>query len=179
MYLYQKTSCPKNRAGKITALLLLLCGAALFIIAGATLEQYYSVIQALGVIMIGISVYIAVAYLLKEYTFSVTQSKSFNDEDASYAEKFDFIVTERKSNRTIKVCHFSMNDITDVRIVDPKNKKQIKAERRGRQCYTYNNEFAASRFLEIRATLDEESFSILVTFDEDLLKALNEFLKDD
>ena len=178
MYLYEKTSRPKNRAGKITALLLLLCGAALFIIAGATLEQYYAPIQALGVIMIGISVYIAVAYLLKEYTFSVTQGKNFHDEDAEYSDKFDFIITERKSNRTIKVCHFAMSDITGVRIVDPKNKKQIMAERQGTQRYTYNNEFAASRLIELKAELDGEKYSLLLTFDEELFRVIDSLLKD-
>ena len=178
MYLYEKTSRPKNRAGKITALLLLLCGAALFIIAGETLEQFYSVVQALGVIMIGIAVYIAVAYLLKEYTFSVTQSKSFNDEDAEYTDKFDLIIKERKSTRTLKVCHFSMSDITDVRTVDHTNKKQIMAERKGAKCYTYNNEFAASRLLEIRAELDGESYSLLLTYDEELFRAISRLLEN-
>ena len=177
MYLYKKTIKPKNTAGKITALLCLLCGAALFILAGGGYIIFPSVAQILGVILIGMSIYIASAYLLREYTFSVTQSKNFSDEDVSYAAKFDFIITERKNNRDIKVCHFGMEDLTAVRVSDPTNKKQIAAERKNKHRFTYNTEFAASRRIEISATLDNEDYSIFVTYDENLLRVLNDVLK--
>ncbi len=175
MYLYKKTAKPKNTAGKITSLLCLLCGAALFILAGNITEFFTSVIQLSGVILIGISIYIATAYLLREYTFSVTQSSKFSNEDADFDEKFDFIITEKKNNRDIKVCHFGMDDVTKVRIVDPKNKKAISAERKNTRRFTYNTEFAASRYIEVRAYLDGEEYSIFVTYDEALFKILCDF----
>lgn len=177
MYLYQKTVKPKNTAGKITSLLCLLCGAVLFILASNKLIMFPSIAQVIGVILIGVSIYIASAYLLREYTVSVTQSSKFDNEDASYAEKFDFIITEKKNNRDIKVCHFGMNDVTKVQIVDPENKKQIQAERKQMKRYTYNTQYAAAQHIELRASLDGEEYSIFVTYDENLFRVLNDFFK--
>lgn len=173
MYLYKKTAKPKNTAGRITALLCLLCGASLFILASGYIP-FPSVAQVFGVILIGISIYIASAFLLREYTFSVAPSNKFGDEDADFDEKFDFIVTEKKNNKDVKVCHFGMDDVTKVNIVDPKNKKQIKAERKDMRRFTYNTEFAASRYIEVRAHLDDEDYSIFVTYDEELLRVLRD-----
>ena len=71
-----------------------------------------------------------------------------------------------------------MADITLVQIVDPKNKKHILKERKNMSRYTYNTEFAASRQIEARATLDGESFSIFMTYDEELFKVLKGFFEE-
>lgn len=176
MYLYQKTFKPKNTAGKITALLCLLGGALLFILANGHIPLPL-LAQIAGVILICTSIYIASAYLLREYTFSVTQGKNYNDEEAEYSEKFDFIITEKKNNRDIKVCHFIMSDITAVREVSPENKKQVQAERKSKKRYTYNTQYAASRLIEVAATMDDENYSILITYDEDLLRVMNDLIK--
>jgi hypothetical protein len=176
MYLYKKTATPRNTAGKITALLLLLCGGALFILAANFSILPPSIIQFIGVILIGISIYIASAYLLREYTFSIPQSNLMGDE--SYKESFDLVITEKKNNRDIKVCHFSMSDVTLVQTVNPKNRKQILQERKKMQRYTYNTEFAASRHIEVRATLDGDDYSIFMTYDEDLLRILESFFEE-
>lgn len=176
MYLYKKTAKPKNTAGKITALLCLLSGAALFILAGNLPDLFPSLIQVAGVILIGISIFIASSYLLREYTFSVTPGKDFSNEESDYSDRFDFIVTERKYNRDVKVCHFGMSDVTSVRVVDPKNKKAISAERKNMRRYTYNTEFAASRHIEVRAQLDGEEFSIFITYDEELLRVFGDVI---
>ena len=177
MYLYNKTMKHKNTAGKITALLLLLAGAAVFIMASNLTESFVSIIQFIGVILIGISVYIATAYLLREYTFSVSQANLKGGE--SFAESFDLIVYEKKNNRDVKACHFSMSDLTRVTVVDPKNKKQIAKERKNMKCYTYNTQFAASRYIEVRATLTDEDYSILLTYDDELLRVLNDFFREE
>lgn len=177
MYLYKKTIQPKNRAGKITALLCLLCGGATFVLANGFFP-YPAVAQSIGVILICVSVYIATAYLLREYTFSVTQSNNFSDEDSSFSEKFDFIIFEKKNNRDIKVCHFGIKDLTLVREVNPKNKKEISTQRKNMKRYTYNTEFAASRMIEVQAKLDDENFSILVSYDEELLRVLQGFFQE-
>lgn len=174
MHLYKKTAKPKNTAGRITALLCLLSGAALFILAGNLPDFFPSLIQVAGVILIGISIFIASSYLLREYTFSIAPGRDFSNEESDYSEKFDFIITEKKNNRDIKVCHFGMDDVTLVRVVDPKNKKAVSAERKNMKSYTYNTEFAASRHIEVRAQLDGEEFSILVTYDEELLRVFGD-----
>ena len=145
MYLYKKTSAPKNIAGKITALLCLICGAVLFILAGQLPIFFPSLFQLFGVILMGLSIYIAAAYLLKEYTFAVVQTNT--EADADYAERFDFIITENKNGKDVKVCHFSMKDINLVQTVAPNNKKSISKERKNMKRYTYNTQFAASRIV--------------------------------
>lgn len=177
MYLYKKTIQPKNTAGKITALLCLLCGAALFILANGYIP-FPSVAQIIGVLLIGTSIYIATAYLLREYTFSVTQSSDFSDSESSLPEKFDFIITEKKNNKDVKVCHFGIKDLTLVRVVDPKNKKEINVDRKNMKRYTYDTIFAASLKIEIQALLDSEEYSILLSYDEDLLRVLQGFFTD-
>ena len=177
MYLYKKTIKPKNTAGKITSVLLLLCGALLFISASSTLEYFYSIIQFIGVIFIGISIYIASAYLLKEYTFTVSLNSKHTEDDASLSEKYDFIITEKRYNRDIKVLHFGMDDVSTVRVVDPKNIKKVRAERKNMRRFTYNTEFAASRHIELQAKLDGEEYSIFVSYDENLLHVFQDLVK--
>ena len=175
MYLYKKTPTPQNSAGKLTALLCLICGAALFILAGQFPIFFPSLIQLFGVILIGISIYIASAYLLKEYTFAVVQTSA--EEDAGYAERFDFIITEKKYGKDIKVCHFSMKDINLVQTVTPNNKKIISKERQNMKRYTYNTLFAASRYIELRAHLDGDDFSIFIAYDDEFLCILTKFFE--
>ena len=177
MYLYKKTARPKNTVGKISALLSLVCGAALFILASGNHIALPSIAQVIGVILIGASIYIATSYLLREYTFSVCPGKKFDDEDSSYSEKYDFIITEKKNNRDIKVCHISMSDVTKVRVLDPENKKKIAEERKNMKRFTYDSEFASSRKIEVQAIIDDEEYSILVSYCDELLKILNEFSK--
>ncbi len=174
MYLYKKTAKPKNTAGKITSLLCLLCGSTLFILANNLTDFFVSLVQFVGVILIGIAIYIATAYLLREYTFSVTQSGRFSDDDAAFDEKFDFIITEKKNNRDVKVCHFGMGDLTLVRVVDPKNKRSVSVERKNMRRYTYNTQFAANRYIEVRTHLEDEEYSIFITYDEALLRVFED-----
>ena len=174
MYLYIKTIKTKNTAGKITALLSLLCGAALFILAGGGHIAMPAVAQTAGIILLTLSIYVATAYLLREYTYKI-QFNNKVGENLDMPDKYDFVIIEKKSNREIKVCHVGMNEIDSFRIVDKNNKKQVRNERREMKRYTYNSEYAPSRYIEICATIDDEKYSILITYDEDLLKTLKEF----
>jgi hypothetical protein len=176
MYLYKQTIIKKNTAGKITALLTLPCGAILFITAN-NLPSYAAIVQCVGVLLIGASIFIASYYLLRSYTFSVEMAKA--EEDESFAEQYDLIITENKGNRHFKVCHLSVSDISAVRVVEPDNKKQIQSERKRMKRYTYNTEYAPSRQIEIVATVSDEELSILITYEEDLFRVLNSFLKEE
>ena len=65
-----------------------------------------------------------------------------------------------------------MNDVTLINVIDPKNRKTIMSERKNMKRYTYDTRFAASRQIEIRATIDDEEYSIIVSYDAELLDAL-------
>ena len=85
---------------------------------------------------------------------------------------YDLIISEKKGNREIKVCHVNINEIDSFRIVDKTNKSQVREERRSMKKYTYNTEYAPAKYIEICATIDDEKYSILVSYDEDLLNTL-------
>ena len=169
MYLYKKTLCPKNKAGKISALLLLLGGFASFFLSNADLIALPSLAQTLGVVMIAGAIYIATTYLLREYTVSVELSR---DGGSKESPEYEFRIDERRSRMTYTVCRIWLSEIEQVRVMTPKNKKQIKTERKKKKRYRYDTTFAPSQRIEIIARIDDEELSVLVTYDEDLLKAL-------
>lgn len=167
--MFKKAIKHKNTAAKISALLCLICGAALFILAGNGLVAIPVIAQAISIILIVVAIYIASAYLLREYTYSVEPNTRF-DEDTK--NQYDFIITERKSNKQVKVCHIEMSDVTLINVIDPKNRKRIMSERKDMKRYTYDTRFAASMQIEIRATIDDEEYSIIVSYDAELLDVL-------
>ena len=164
--MFKKTIKHKNTAAKISALLCLICGATLFILAGNSLIAIPVLAQAISIILIVAAIYIASAYLLREYTYSIEPNTRF-DEDAK--NQYDFIITERKSNKQATVCHVEMNDVTAINVIDPANRKMIRSERKNMKRYTYDTRFAASKQIEIRFTLDDEEYSVMVSYDEELL----------
>jgi len=173
MYLYQKNIKPKNKLGKAFALIFLILGAVAFI-AGASNLPFPTIYQSLGVILLTVSVYIATAYLLREYIYSIAPNDREHDNE-SY--NFDFIIKENKGNRIIKVCDIVMKDIKRVRVIDQSNKKQVAEERKKMTRYTYNTEFAASKKIEIVSVIQDETISIIVTYDEELLRAISRFIE--
>lgn len=175
MYHFKKVMKHKNTAGKITALLCLLGGGFLFILANGSLILFPAVAQTVGLILIAAAIYIAVAYLLREYTFSVEANDDFSSGESDHADRYSFRITEAKGKRNIKVVDVQMSEIVSWRIVDPTNRKLVRAERRQMKRFTYDTCFAASRQIEIVAEIDEESYSILVSYDPELLKAFEIF----
>jgi hypothetical protein len=155
---------PKNTAGKVSALLCLLAGGGLFIMSYANVIAFPAIAQTLGLILLVAAVYIASAYLLRQYTFSVELAKD---------ERYEFRIDENKSKKHFTVCRIWLSEISLVRVVDARNKKQINAERKKKSRYTYDSTFAPAKRIEISACVDGEDISVLVTYDEDLLKALN------
>lgn len=172
--MYKNTPKIKNKAGKITALTLLICGAALFILSTYNLIYPVWLAQAVGIILITIAIYIASAFLLRQFTFSVEESNS-GTESANY----DLAISERRSNKDITVCRIGLDEIILTREVTPQNKKAVMQERKGMGKFTYDNQFAPTRQIEIVAVIDGEKISIITTFDEKLLQILKENISSD
>ena len=173
MHLYQKNIKPKNKLGKAFALVFLILGAFSFIVSSSSLP-FPTIYQTFGFIFLTVSVYIATAYLLREYIYSVAPNDRENE---NKAYNFDFIIKENKGNRVIKVCDIVMKDIKRVRVIDQNNKKQVAEERKKMSRYTYNTEFAASKKIEIVADIQDEIISVIVTYDEELLMAISSFIE--
>ncbi len=169
MDLYKKIITPKNKLGKITALLLLLCGAALFIMANGSFIPFPAIAQILGLLLLTASIYIASVYLLKQFTFMIVRNEKEGGELAD-RDKYDFIITEKKGMKDMKVCHLTLSDIEAVRVVDAKNRKEVNEERKKLRKFSYNTEFAAHRAIEVMAQVDGERYSIFVSYDEELLE---------
>ena len=128
MYFFKKAIKHKNTFAKISAAICLVLGAALLLISSGGNVAYPVLAQVMGILLLTFSVYVAIAYLLREYTYSVEPNKHIADD--SISEQYDFIITEAKGNRNVKVCHIEISDIRLVRVVDPTNRKQVRGERK-------------------------------------------------
>ena len=165
--MYKITPNPKNTYAKILALISLLMGAGLFIIANLDIVDYPAVPQLFGIIFLTTSIYVASLFLLRRYTYSIDLNT------ASENDELDFIISERKGNRDVTVCRVGLNDIVAAREVNAQNKKQVNDERKNMKRYTYDASFIAPRRIEVICRLDEDDFSILIAYDEQLLSELN------
>ena len=165
--MYKNSPQHKNTAAKICALSCLLSGGALFCLTNARLIAFASLAQLIGILLIAAAVYIASAFLLRSYTYIVEENGSGG---------YDFLITEKKNKRDIKVLHFYITDISSAREVNPSNHKQIQAERKAKKRYTYCTEFGARRFVEINAAIDGELYSVFVPYDRTLLDLLNSLI---
>ena len=168
--MYSNTPNPKNIAAKITSLLCLIMGSFMFIVANSNSLKFPWIAQLTGLILITVSIYVASAFLLRQYTFSI-QPSDLNSDDTY--EKNDFCITEKRSSKNFTVCRISLDEIVSVKTVYPQNKKQIMTDRKKMKRFTYNTEFAASRQIEVVCNCEGELLSILITYDEKLLKILS------
>ena len=172
--MFKKTVIHKNTAAKISALTCLILGAALFILSGRGLVAIPALAQTISILLIGAAIYIGAAFLLRVYTYSIEPNIHITDDEDKRGQ-FDFIIYDEKGRKSIKVCHVEMSDVSFVRIITPENKKQVTDERKNMKRYTYDTRFAANRQLEVRAKISDEDYSIIVTYDEELLAALEKF----
>lgn len=171
--MYKKTPEPKNKAAKASALLTIICGAFLFVFASSGAIPYPVIAQTCGIVFLTFSIYVASVYLLKRYTFIVDDFGLTDSETDDY----DFVITERRGKREIKVCHVSLKDIAFAREVNAKNKKEVTSDRKNKKRFTYDTQLWAARRIEIAIAYTDngtdESISMLITYDDELLKVLS------
>jgi hypothetical protein len=165
--MYKMTPRLKNTYAKIVSLVSLILGATLFVVSNMENVLYPAIAQLFGLILLTASIYIASVFLLRQYTFAIDQNPNGDKGE------LDFTITERKGNRDITVCRIGLDEITSAREVNGKNKKAVESERKKMQRYTYDTSFIPARRIEIICRFDDNDLSILVTFDEQLLKILN------
>jgi hypothetical protein len=159
--MYKNTPKPQNRSAKSCALICLIVGALMFAFSGIDIIMWKWFPQTVGVIFLTASIYIASVYLLRYYTFAVTER---ND-----TTSYDLVIHEFKGKRSMTVCRIGLDDIVSARVVDKQNKKTVSAERKDKKRYTYDVTFLPSRQVEIVAEIDDEILSILITYDQELL----------
>lgn len=170
--IYQNTPNPKNTYAKILALVSLLLGAGLFIVSNLNILDAPAVPQLFGLILITVSIFVASLYLIRQYTFSIDLNPT------SETDELDFIITERKGKRDVTVCRIGISDMKMGREVNAQNKKRVAEERKKMKRYTYDTTFLPSKRIELVFKIDEEFYSLLVTYDEFLLEDIVNCLRN-
>ena len=171
--MFKKTIETNNKGAKISALIALVGGVVSFILLAGQSIPYAGLIQMVSVGFIGYAVYVTLSYVLVRHMI-IIESTSGAAEDGEGA--YDFIVYQlapkRNGKSETKVCHVSIKHIDFVRVVDKQNKKEVAKDRRAKDKYTYDSQFAAQKHLEVAITNGDEVASIFLTYDEDVLNAL-------
>ena len=171
--MFQKIIETNNKGAKISAIIALVGGLLSFIMLSGRDIPYGGVFQTVSFGFIAYAIYITLSYTLVRYMI-IIESMSGAAEDGEGA--YDFIVyqlaPQRNGKTETKVCHVSLKNIDFVRVVDKQNKKEVAKDRRGKDKYTYDAQFAAQKHLEVAITNGGEVASIFLTYDEDVLNAL-------
>lgn len=168
--MYKKTLKSENRNAKLIMWLLFCGGVFLFLFAGNNKLPYPAIAQSAAIIMICAAIYIATAYILKEYTVEVSLPDNAGTDTSV---KPDFIIYEQKGRRKIKVCHIKISDIVTLQKYTHINKKEINRLQKGMFIYKYNSVFLQSEFISITT---KDDFAVLITYDEGLFVELRKYL---
>lgn len=168
--MYKKTLKTPNNNAKLIMTLLFVCGVFLFLFAGNGKLPYPAFAQTVSIVLIGLAIYIAASYVLKEYTVEVF----FNDGDADKPDKKpDFAIYEQKGKRRVTVCWLSLSDIVVVEKVNKDNMKDVKERTKRMKRFKYNTFFCQAEFIHV---VTKDDISVICTFDEGLYIELLKFL---
>ena len=175
MWLYNKTFTHQNREAKITALACLLFGGLFYGFGNTDIFPMPVIFQLVGVIMIVCSVYIATAYILKQYSVAITRNDNSDD---NACELYDLIVRERKGKREPKVCHIGLDTIISVKTVTKNSLKKTKNEKLDGFRYIYDTRYVWKERIEITAQTGDYQSVIYLSYDEELFRVLSENTRD-
>ena len=160
--MYKKTLKTKNSNAKLLMTLQFIVGVCFLFLAPTVAGR--SIIQIIGFLFIGAAIYIATAFVLKEYTVNV-----FIPEGQSAP---DLAIFEFHGNREIKVCHISLAEVTKMTVLTPENQKSEAQNRKNLKKYKYNTFFECKKFIELTV---RDEISIIITFDSELNDVLGAY----
>ena len=175
MWLYNKTFIHQNREAKITALACLLFGGLFYGFGNSDIFPMPVILQLIGVILIVCSVYLATAYILKQYSVSILKN---DNSDGSTSELYDLIVRERKGKREPKVCHIGLDTIISVKVVTKNSLKKTKNEKLDGFRYIYDTKYTWKERIEIIAQTGDYQSAIYLSYDDELFRVLIENTRD-
>ena len=171
--MFKKTIETNNKGAKISAIIALVGGVVAFIISVGENVLYEWVLQTVSIAFFTYAAYITICRISVRHMI-IIESTSGAAEDGEGA--YDFIVYQlapkRNGKSETKVCHVSVKHIDFVRVVDAENKREVARDRRAKDKYTYDSQFAAQKHLEVSITNGGEVASIFLTYDEEVLNAL-------
>ena len=175
MWLYNKTFTHQNREAKITALGCLLFGGLFYGFGNSDIFPAPAIFQLVGVALIVCSVYLATAYILKQYSVSISKNDNV---DGDTCELYDLIVRERKGKREPKVCHIGLDTIISVKIVTKNDFKKSRNKKIDGFIYVYDTKSTWKERIEITALTGDYQSVIYLSYDNELLNILRECVRD-
>ncbi len=161
--MFKKTLKTQNKKAKLVMTMQFILGIGFLFLAPSVKGR--SIIQIIGFLFIGAAIYIATAFVLKEYTVNIFISEGENVPDLA--------VFEFHGKREIKVCHISLSEVTEIKIITPENAREEAKKRKNLKRYKYNTVFDCEKFIEL---IVRDEISIIVTYDEELYKALKQYI---
>ena len=167
--MFKKVIELKSKGAKASAIISLVGGAFAYIAGGAEGVPFPWILQGIGVALFTYSIYIATACLFRRHAVEIIPVRG---QDVDGEVEYDLIILETSGARERKVCDVPMSNVDFIRVVDKQNKKAVALDRKNKDRYTYDAQFAAQRRIEIAITSGSEVASILLTYDEDVLNAL-------
>ena len=171
MWLYNKTFIHQNREAKITALACLLFGGLFYGFGNTDIFPMPVIFQLVGVTLIACSVYLATAYILKQYSVSISKN---DNPDGNEDELYDLIVRERKGKREPKVCHIGLDTIVSVKVVTKTALKKTKSDKLDGFRYIYDTRYAWKERIEVTARTGDYQSVIYLSYDDELFRILSE-----
>lgn len=160
--MFKKTLKTQNKKAKLTMATLFIFGVAFLFLSPQIKGR--SIVQTVGFLLIGGAVYIATAFVLKEYTVNVFIP------DGQLTP--DLAIFEFHGKREIKVCHISLGEITDMTVVEAKDVKEENKRIRRLKRYKYNSVFDCEKFIYLTV---RDEISIVITYDEELYQILKQY----
>ena len=161
--MFKKTLKTQNKKAKLTMATLFIFGVAFLLLSPQIKGRL--IVQTVGFLLIGGAVYIATAFVLKEYTVNVFIP------DGQLTP--DLAIFEFHGKREIKVCHIGLNEVTEIKLITPENAKAEKENRKNLKRYKYNTFFDCERFIEL---IVRDEISIMITFDPELYEVIKDNL---
>lgn len=168
--MYKKTLKNANRNAKLIMWLLFAGGVFLFLFAGREGFPYPAFAQTVSIVMLGLAIYIASSYVLKEYTVEVFFPTG---EGADLSKSPDFAIYEQRGKRRITVCLISLSEVEYIEILTDENKKEIKEKVKSMKRYRYNTFFCQTKFIHI---VTRDGISVCCTYDDGLYCELCKYI---
>ena len=153
--MFKKTIKSQNKKAKIIMTLLFVFGVALLFLAPSLTGK--ALVQLAGFLCIGAAIYIATAFVLREYTVNIFIPDG--------ADSPDLAIFEFHGKRELKVCHISLSEITKMDVVINGDKNVNYESYKGLKKYKYNTVFDCDTFLYLTV---RDEILIMLTFDKEL-----------
>lgn len=165
MYEYAPRSSKKTEKGILISMLI--CAVLSFGVVELYQWRISFLFQLIGFASLGFSILITSRCLLRRFTYRVEPREGGAEWDAP-----DLVITEYHGHHVGVVCRISVNDIEEILLTTPKNRREISSMLRKKRVYHYTAQLVASNIYLLTVRDEEEIFYLRMLADETLLSYL-------